>query len=40
MHLKTKNNDTKITKNIIRQIYFEIKIENKIFQKQWFWKGY
>ena len=31
--------DTRIPKNDIRQINSEIKIENKIIPKQWFWKG-
>jgi len=31
--------DTRIPKNNIRPIDSEIKIENKIIQKQWFWKG-
>ena len=31
--------DTRIPKNKIRPIYSEIKIENNIFTKQWFWRG-
>ena len=31
--------DTKIPKNNIRSIESEIKIENKVSSKQWFWKG-
>ena len=31
--------DTRIPKNNIRPIDYEIKIENKINLKQWFWKG-
>ena len=31
--------DTRIPKNNIRSIYSEIKIENEIIPKQWFWKG-
>ena len=31
--------DTLIPKNNIRAIYSETKIENKIIQKQWFWRG-
>jgi len=31
--------DAKIAKNNIRPIESEIKIENKISSKQWFWKG-
>ena len=32
--------DTRIPKNNIRSIDSQIKIENKIIPKQWFWKGY
>ena len=31
--------DTRIPKNNIRSIDSQIKIENKIIPKQWFWKG-
>ena len=31
--------DTRIPKNNIRPIESEIKIENKIIPKRWFWKG-
>ena len=31
--------DTRIPKNNIKQINSEIKIENKIIPKKWFWKG-
>ena len=31
--------DTRIPQNNIRPIYSEIKIENKIIPKLWFWKG-
>ena len=31
--------DSRIPKNNIRPIDSEIKIENKIIPKQWFWKG-
>ena len=31
--------DSRIPKNNIRPIESEIKIENKIIPKQWFWKG-
>tara|TARA_B100000963_G_scaffold344508_1_gene347431 strand:+ start:357 stop:497 length:141 start_codon:yes stop_codon:yes gene_type:complete len=30
---------TRISKNNIRLIDSEIKVENKIIPKQWFWKG-
>tara|TARA_B100000575_G_scaffold201545_1_gene163299 strand:+ start:162 stop:302 length:141 start_codon:yes stop_codon:yes gene_type:complete len=32
--------DIRIPKNNIRPIDSEIKIENKIIEKHWFWKGF